>query len=203
MLRPLTAALLLAAAPALAQTDAPPDPDDRSTWTQTAQGVRLLGGSAEISRQGNFTSAVVSPRVGAFVADGLALGVNLQLGYGRSSFSTFDGTTVQEVTSSSTVLGVGPSVTYYIGGGRPGVRPFIEADVGLTYQRSSFSGGFGSSADAESDTGVGGGLGAGVSIPVARNVALRTQAFYRAFDFSFDEGTSSFGLSAGFTTFIY
>lgn len=195
---PALAALL--AAPALAQ-DAPA-PDDRSTWTQTAKGVRLLGGSASLTRQGNFTFANVAPRIGAFVADGLALGVDFQLGYGRSTFTTaFEGDIVTEVSFSSTTLGVGPSAAYYLGGGRPGVRPFVEADVSLTYQRSRAEGGFGVE-ERQSDFGVGGGLGAGVSVPVARNVALRAQAFYRTLDFEFGDA-SVYGLSAGFTTFIY
>ena len=200
--RLLPALALLVAAPVLAQTPDAPAPDDPATWTQTARGVRLLGGSASLSRQSDFTFASVAPRIGTFVADGLALGVDLQLGYGRSSFTLFDGVNSLEGSSSSTALGVGPSVTYYVGGGRPGVRPFVEADVSLAYRRSSSSGDLGGN-ETRSDTNVGGGLGAGVSIPIARNVALRTQAFYRTFDFSFDEGSSTYGLSAGFTTFLY
>ena len=202
--RLLPALVLLVAAPASAQTDDRPAPDDPATWTQTAKGVRLLGGSASLSRQNDFTFASVAPRVGTFVADGLALGVDLQLSYGRSSFtSAFEGDILDEATFSSVALGVGPSVTYYLGGGRPGVRPFVEADVALTYQRSSISGGFEPLNETESALNVGGGVGAGVSIPIARNVALRTQAFYRTFDFEFDDGSSTYGLSAGFTTFIY
>ena len=198
---PALALALLLAAPALAQTTDRPAPDDPATWTQTAKGVRLLGGSASLSRQGDFTSALATPRVGAFVADGLALGVDLTLGYGRSTFTTaFEGDILTEASFSSTTLGVGPSVTYYLGGGRPGVRPFVEADVALSYQRSRVTTGFGT--DDSDDVGVGGGLGAGVSIPIARNVALRAQAFYRTFDFEFDD-SASYGLSAGFTTFIY
>ncbi|MDT7856467.1 outer membrane beta-barrel protein [Rubrivirga sp. S365] len=206
----LPALALCLAAPALAQTDARPAPDDPATWTQTARGVRLLGGSASISRQGDFTTASVAPRVGLFVADGLALGVDLQLSYLRSESSFYTVSGFQESTFSSTVLGVGPSVTYYVGGGRPGIRPFVEADVSLAYQRSSvttegisFAPEIGLGGGTNSNFNVGGGLGAGVSIPVARNVALRAQAFYRTFDFEFDDNSSTYGLSAGFTTFLY
>lgn len=188
----LLASALLLGTPALAQTDDRPAPDDPATWTQTARGVRLLGGSATIIRQSETTFASASPRIGVFVADGLALGVDLTLSHSRSSSVGF----------STTSLGVGPSVTYYVGGGRPGVRPFVEADVSVGYQRSSVDGNVIGSA-SESDVTVGGGLGAGVSVPLARNVALRAQAFYRTFDVSVDEGSSVYGLSAGFTTFLY
>ena len=198
---PALALALALAAPSLAQTADRPAPDDPATWTQTARGVRLLGGAAQLSRSGDFTSVFVSPRLGAFVADGLALGVDLDLGYARSSSSVFDGTALQEVTSSSTSVGVGPSATYYVGGGRAGVRPFVEADLSLSYRRSRFESPFGDS-ESDSGLGVGGGLGAGVSVPVARNVALRAQGFYRTFDFDFED-PGTYGLSAGFTTFIY
>ena len=201
-MRPLALALALLAAPALAQTDGRPAPDDPATWTQTARGVRLLGGSASLSRTGSGTSAFAAPRVGAFVADGLALGVDLQLGYGRSTFETFFDDEVIGASFSSTTLGVGPSATYYLGGGRPGVRPFVEADLLLTYQRFQTGGPLGTT-ETQSDVGASGGLGAGVSVPVARNVALRAQAFYRTFDFEFSERSSTYGVSAGFTTFIY
>ena len=55
----------------------------------------------------------------------------------------------------------------------------------------------------DSTLNVGGRLSAGVAVPLARNVAPRTRAFYRAFDFDVAEGSSTYGLSAGFTTFLY
>lgn len=176
---------LALAAPVLAQ----PAPDDPTTWDQTAQGVRLLGGSASLIRFSSTTSANASPRVGAFVVDGLALSAQLQLGYSRSG--------LDDETGSSTQLGIGPSVTYYFVRQGATPRPFVEGDLSMTYYRVDRE-----TSDGDSDWTIGAGVAAGVAVPVARNVALRAQAFYRTLDFEFSDD-SYYGLSAGFTTFIY
>ncbi len=193
-MRSLVALLVIAvAAPALAQS---PGPDDRSAWAQTDRGVRILGGSGSVIRFDQNTSASLSPRVGRFVADGLALSASVQLGYSRSFQETLG-------TISSTQLGVGPTVTYYVGRGSAAVRPFVEADLSLTYARTSSDLSSALGVSTGFDFALGGGLGAGIEVPIARNVALRGEAFYRTSDLTFDGDISFYGLSAGFSTFIY
>ncbi|MGB3544377.1 outer membrane beta-barrel protein [Rubrivirga sp.] len=195
-------ALLVVSLPAFAQ----PAPDDRSEWDQTAKGVRLLGGGASITRFDENTSASLSPRIGVFVSDRLALSTSVQLGYSRSSFSS----AIREESLSFSTLsaGLGPMVTYYLTDSSA-ARPFVEADVSLSYARSrqeagALATGFPTAVTVSSNVSVGGGVAAGVELPIARNVALRGNAFYRTTDLTFDDGSLSFyGLSAGFSTFIY
>ena len=175
-MRLLALSLLLAAPPALAQ----PSPDDPSTWAQTERGVRLLGGSASIVGFDGTAQLSASPRVGLFVADGLALSADLQ-----ATARLGDGTTY--------LVGVGPTVTYYFGPTTgPRARPFVEAGGSLYY--ADFSGG--------SDVTAGLSGSAGLSFPLARNVAVRTQAFVALPDV---ENTDFvfYGVSAGFATFIF
>ena len=56
MMKTLLAATAMLAIPGLAA--AQPTPDDPSTWAQTAKGVRILGGSASLTRFGGNTSAL-------------------------------------------------------------------------------------------------------------------------------------------------
>lgn len=190
-----TAALLLLcfALPAAAQ----PTPDDPSTWAQTATGVRILGGSASLTRFSGNTSALLSPRIGRLLADNLALSARVTLGYSRS-------TTLLDGTSSSTQLGLGPTLTYYVG--EPtgdAVRPFAEGNLSLSYSRfhSDLLDALGTEADAQWS--IGGGLSAGVELPIARNVALRGEAFYNVSDLTFDGEVSFYGVGVGFSTFLY
>jgi len=189
-MRLLLALLAGLALPAAAQ----PAPGDRAAWDQTAKGVTILGGSASVVRVGSSTSAVLSPRVGRFVADGLALSTRLTLAYSRA-------VSERAGTSSSTQLGVGPMVTYVFGDGP--VRPFAEADLAVTYVRSTNDLRQALGDGPDSNLTIGGGLAAGVELPIARNVALRGQAFYRTSNLSFDSPFEFYGVSAGFSTFIY
>ncbi len=185
--------LLTVAFPIAAQ----PAPDAPSTWAQTAKGVRILGGGGSIVRFQNNTSATLSPRVGRFVSDNLAVSASVTLGYSRSTSDV-------QGTFSNTQFGVGPTVTYYLGnttGAAP--RPFVEGDLTLSYTRfsSDLSSALGN--DAMSDTSIGGGLSAGVELPIARNVALRGEAFYQTSDLTFDNDVSFYGVQVGFSTFLY
>ena len=176
--------------PVLAQ----PAPDDPSTWDQTARGVRLLGGSAGLTRSSSSTTATAAPYVGVFVTDGLALAAQVELSYSRSEFTR----DLREETISSYRIGIGPGVQYYFGGQGASLRPFVEADLLATYSGLT-------SALVEIETAdwsVSGGGAAGVSVPIARNVAVQAQAFYRAYELT-GNASSYYGLSVGFSTFIY
>lgn len=198
----LAAVLLVPAAHA--QAPAPADP----TYP-VARGTRLLGGSAGVTRSDDATSAFLAPQVGVFVVDGLALSLDLNVSHFRSTSPAveFDGFIVRdEETVRSTSIGAGPGVAYYFRGPGAPVYPFVSGDVAIAYRTSSFSIGDFNDDSVELQ----GGVAAGVMVPVARNVGLQAQAFYQAFDFgrgSEFEGVSSFrdvyGLSVGFTTFIY
>jgi hypothetical protein len=191
----LLAALLLAPTADAQTADAPVYP--------VARGTSLLGGSASLVRSDRTTTAFLAPRVGRFVADGLALSLDLGVTHSRSTFTTLeaDGFDLVEVerTFRSTGLGLGPTVAYYLGSPEASVYPFAEAGLSLDYR---FSSGF-EGADDDS-FGVGGEVAAGVMVPVARNVGLRAQVFYQAYDVGGDSDFGDlYGLSAGFTSFLY
>lgn len=191
--------VLVLSAPALAQ----PSPDDRSTWDQTARGVTLLGGSASVTRAESNTSVFLMPRFGVFVVDGLAVGTSVRLSGGWSSTEVGD---EGALTGRSLAVGLGPSVAYYLGDGP--VRPYVQGDLSAVYSRSSSEGDLGEGGVFLPDVSrsssfwtVGGELQAGLSVPVARNVALRGQAFVQTLDLT--RRGAYYGLSAGFTTFLY
>lgn len=169
-------------------------------------GTRLLGGGASLIRLDGGFAANLSPRVGRFVGDGLALSTSASVTYQRSTFTTVGigpgGELVeQDATQRSVSLGLGPEVTYYVGGAARAAYPFVSANAQLQYYDSEATG-FSEFALSRFDLSAQ--LSGGVMLPVARNVGLQAEAFYQANGLTRDvERSDYYGLSVGFTTFIY
>lgn len=101
---------------------------------QTEKGHVLIGGEAKlnftfqkIDYTGKKTYGEFSPQIGIFVADGLALGVELPISYSSSKREA----TISEfgINSSSTLFAVTPFIRYYFGTSL--IRPYLHGKAGL------------------------------------------------------------------------
>ncbi|HLO57691.1 MAG TPA: outer membrane beta-barrel protein [Bacteroidales bacterium] len=144
---------------------------------QTEAGKILVGGSSSLSFSamtekyksddadgtwGKSTSFSLAPDAGYFVIDGLAVG--LQLNMGLSSFKQDD----SDYKSSSTMIVAAPFVKYYYGTGK--VKPFATASIGFGSQVDKDKNGETTTTDKTGIFGFGGGIGAAMFMN--DNVAL-------------------------------
>jgi hypothetical protein len=110
-----------------------------STWAQTQKGSKLLGGSVSgFLQRNNSFSISLSPQIGYFVINNLALGTGVTLSYFKSSFD--DNTTGVSYRSRTTKAGISPFVRYYFGKSAS-TRLFTHASVDLwrSWSNSSIS----------------------------------------------------------------
>ena len=119
---------------------------------QTEKGTLLLGGNATYTNVENTSTFMLSPKIGVFVADNLAIG-------GQGSLFTSDG-----FTSWS----VGPFARYYFGKNMKG-KPFVGANVGISDMEN---------ADSE----FGFGAEAGYALFLNKSVALEFGVNYNRMD---------------------
>ena len=175
-------------------------PVDRGSW--------LVGGSASLVSQEvlqggvpgeeteRATLVTLRPSAQYFVIPGLAVGADLTLAYSaQDDFST-------------TTLGAGPSLGYYVGGPDRRAVPFVATR--LSVQRSSVRVDtdlpFGFDLDRTQTRLVfdvsGGGL-----VMLARNVGVTGELFYSVTDNDLDDddrpATDAFGLRFGIAAFVF
>jgi hypothetical protein len=160
--------LFLLAAPLAAQSYAV----DRGVWQVGGTGrvswFRVTGDGPKNS------IAELNPRLGYFVAPGLALTANLQLArYGSSGGHVWN-------------YGVGPGLTYYfIHDGRR-LHPFLSTRTLLLHTRSSANGGSSYATNAFNWL-----VSGGAVVLVARNVGLTGELFYAHNHTGYDTGSGS------------
>ena len=86
---------------------------------QTSQGSFMVGSSvSELSFDKSVSNFYFSPQAGYFVADNLALGLFIPVGFAK----------VHDTGSKASSLGISPFVRYYIG--QKKLRPFVAASYG-------------------------------------------------------------------------
>lgn len=153
-----------------------------SLFAQTQQGSIMLGGGAGFATQTGLTAFEISPNLGFFVIDQLAVG-------GRLSFASVS----PEGGSSTTTIGIGPFVRYYfMGEGK--ARVFAQGNFDWSSQKTG---------DADAVTGTGFGGAAGVDVFLNDHVAIEISAGYTSS--SRGEGAPSvgvFGINVGVQAFI-
>jgi outer membrane protein len=152
-----------------------------STNGQTAQGRLLLGGETNLnfsslndkweSDDGNedtwkTTNIWFSPRIGLFIADGLALGVELPISYSYQKYKDLD-----EYSSNS--IEISPFIRYYFGSSK--IKPYLNGKVGFGKRKSKSVPASGDSH--ESSSGMfsykfGGGLGIFITENVSLDIGL-------------------------------
>ena len=149
------------------------------------------------------TSINMLPRVGVFVIDGLAVGLDLSLANMVYKDGTDDDKTIQ------TAYGVGPFVRYYFPVEK--VKPFIEVNSSFGSIKQKYEYTNSNYEDEEYKYGlflIGG--GAGVAIPIGKRVTFDMMAGYNSLKFkekednddNYREIIGTFGFKFGFIVFL-
>lgn len=148
------------------------------------------------------TSFNLLPKVGYFVIDNLALGLDISMALSNSSYSS----STYKSTTNNTVLGVGPFVRYYIPTAK--VLPFFE--IGGSFGKVNSKNEYGSNT-IETKSGfsaVGGGVG--VAVPLGELVTFDALLDYRSITTKDKENNpnnertvnGTLGLKLGFTILL-
>lgn len=149
------------------------------------------------------TSINMLPKVGVFVIDGLAVGLDLNLANVVYKDGTDDDKSIQ------TAYAVGPFVRYYFPVEK--VKPFVEANSSFGSLKYKYE--YTDSNDEDSDYKYGlfliGG-GAGVAIPIGKRATFDLMAGYNSLKFKEKEDNDdnyrniigTFGLKFGFVVFL-
>lgn len=148
----------------------------------TTQGTHLIGGSADASVRSGVSSIRVSPRVGVFVIDNLALGVRADASYASVS----DGRT-------DTALALVPFSTVYFGDPGDPVQPYATAAAGLRFRRVASDGFTSGTTEAITD------VAAGALVQIGSNVGLTGEAYAELSNFRVDP---VLGVRGGIAVFL-
>lgn len=157
----------------------------------------------EESDPDKMTSFNFLPKIGVFVIDDLAIGLDLTFAYS----SQVDGYDDDRYTR--TLLGVGPFIKYYIPTGS--VRPFIEMTSSFGVINNKFEYGEGSDYDNEYKNSITSfGINGGMAIPIGSSASFDMSVGYNSLtvkpkeDNEDNERTviGTLGLKFGFTVFI-
>ena len=142
------------------------------------------------------TSLNLMPKLGVFVVNNLAVGLDVIVAYNQVSYGASDDKT------KITLLMGGPFVRYYIPGGK--VLPFLEgnATFGSSNLKDEYTGGSNTSKYALSS--FGGGLG--IAVPIGEKVTFDVMAGYTSLTVKAKENNpndersvmGSFGIRLGF-----
>lgn len=202
--------------------------------SQTNQGKILLGVSSFMSFTGNgsnlmsfgFTSSKtksdqvgfiesdpdktfsfnLSPKIGYFITNNLAFGLDITTGYSKNENKS----TYYDNTSSGTMICVGPFARYYISAGK--VSPFFEVGGTLGRFNSKFTDTYmGNTTTSESKSnilGIGGGVG--IAAPLGERVTFDVVLDYNTFTVKAKndnpnntrEIDNTFGLKLGFVVLL-
>lgn len=143
-----------------------------------------------------------SPRVGVFIVDNLAIGVDLSLAYQKQEIKQYD-----EYVQETNLYGAGPFIRYYIPTNR--IKPFIEinsliAQVNTKSEMSSW----GNDESTFSAYGIGAGIG--MAIPIGTKATFDLLAGYNNHTVKENEDnednyrtvTNSLSLKFGFNVFL-
>lgn len=157
-----------------------------TTFAQTEKGIKLLGGSADISSTSfdsdseNIFGVSVNPNIGFFLVDNFALGAEVPLGFTSSDIS------------NTTQVGLVPFARYYLGSSDTR-KFFLGVRGGIVSSNVSFDSG----DDISRNQGVVG-ANAGVAFFINQSIALETALNYQYISIEDSNGVSNIGLSVGF-----
>ncbi len=149
---------------------------------QTTKGSIMLGGTAgfdvQLVESSNVFNLDIQPQLGFFIADNLAVGGNIGIGFGKAG----------EISSTS--FAVSPFGRYYLGSDK--TRFFLHAQVGIIGNSTDFNG------DKISSNGYIVGLGPGVAFFLNDHVAIEGVLGYNKLggDFDYSDIGFRFGVQA-------
>jgi opacity protein-like surface antigen len=148
---------------------------------QVQKGNAMVGGSAGFQNGDNATTVSLSPKIGYFVIDRLAIGASLAVEFDKVG------------SDKSTSFGLGPFARYYITDGTP-LKVFGEAAFG--FSRTKFSG-FDDTFKSNNF-----GLGIGASYFLSDDVAVDAVFGYNSFQVEDSDRSNIFGLTIGVQAFF-
>lgn len=160
-------------------------------------GFARLGGDLQANADESRTSAIVlDPRFGFFVADRLALG------------TTFAYETTSSNVTDSSILTIGPNLSYYIGRPPRPFYPFVTALAGYSRASTDFTTPEGVPPLEFRASGFALGAGLGVLYLVSPSVGITGEGFFQSAFYGSDAGVDSptanrFGLRLGATVFLF
>ncbi|MCH2083260.1 MAG: autotransporter outer membrane beta-barrel domain-containing protein [Saprospiraceae bacterium] len=153
-----------------------------------------FGGGSEI--ESRVTTFTLSPRIGYFITDGFALGLNTSYLFQRVNAENNDGETTLNLYS------LGPFARYYFQ--IPNFQPFIEASINLGQIKQESTFGFGGPSEGTSiyrDVF----LGVGGAYFIKNTIALEVTLGFRSLNLEADpdvmeqtESTNTLGMRIGF-----
>jgi len=153
---------------------------------QVEKGYNLLGGSGRIGLDSDLFSICLSPDLGWFIRDRLAVGGNL-------SFYVSD-----TENSTSFNLSFGPFARYYFGNAR--TKVFVHGGFGLSTDTYTYN--YNGNKEKNTDTDLYLDLRGGVAFFITDQVALEAALVYQSYQI-LDEFSGSFGITAGFQIHIF
>lgn len=168
---------------------------------QTTQGTRVLGLSG-----GNFTfekndytkrySGTLIPTAGVFLADNVALGVAVPLGYSRLKLDVADG-----ISNRSLSVGVLPWLRYYLPS-ESKHRVFGELSAGGVLNSYRSEGGIGGISYSNTDVNFAGSAGLGYSYFITPAVGLEGLLAYQRVTGNSNSGNGALSLNLGFRIYL-
>jgi len=153
---------------------------------QIEKGYNLLGGSGRIGLDSDMFSIYLSPDLGWFVKDRLAVGGNL----------TFYVSDTENTANFN--LSFGPFTRSYFGNAR--TKVFAYGGLGITSDTYSYN--YNGTKEKDSDFDMYFDLRAGIAFFITDQVALEAALVYQSYSI-IDEYSGSFGISAGFQIHIF
>ncbi|PJJ53159.1 outer membrane beta-barrel protein [Hymenobacter chitinivorans] len=174
-----------------------------SAFAQTEKGSLMIGSNiselqyASSKGESKEFGVVLTPNVGVFVVDRLALGAELTLAYTSTKLPSF-GTTYK---TSAFTYGVAPFARYYVADG-PKHKFFGQAQYGILGYRIKYPDG--GPAPVVKDSYGQLGLSVGYNYFISPNVALEVAPYYRHAntDLEADTRANQWGLAVGFQIFF-
>ncbi len=160
-------------------------------------GFARLGGDLQANADGSRTSAIVlDPRLGYFLADRLAIGTTFA--YENTSSNVAD----------SSILTIGPNVSYYFGREQHPFYPFVTALVGYSRASTDFATPEGPPPLEFRASGVALGASLGLLYMVSPSVGVTGEGFVQSSFYGSDAGVDSptanrFGFRLGATVFLF
>lgn len=147
---------------------------------QTEKGTLMLGGSAgfsstKVKGMDASTSVEISPTIGYFVGENIAVGA---------------GVSVQSVKDVNTTFGIGPFVRYYFLPIGTNAKLFGHANFGFMSSKDKGA--------SESDNATTWGIAAGPAFFLNPSIALEATLGFQSLKFKDVDAINSFGLSVGF-----
>lgn len=150
---------------------------------QTEKGDWMVGGGFNLNTAKNNTVINLSPSAANFVANNLAVGANVKLGYSK------------EGLSKTTSFGLGPWVRYYFT--QANVRPIVQGNFNFVLSKHNVNG------NVTNNNGTNFFFGGGAAIFLSSHVSLDALLGYDHTKYNSLDGSGGFAMNVGFQVYLH